>query len=50
MTDHAQPFALDRTDAAAQGRMCGTSVCPPLAAALVRANAPELATAEKAAA
>lgn len=27
----------------AQGRMCGNSVCPPLAAALVRANVPELA-------
>jgi DNA (cytosine-5)-methyltransferase 1 len=27
----------------AQTRMCGNSVCPPLAAALVRANAPELA-------
>ena len=28
---------------AAQGRMCGNSVCPPLAEALVRANVPELA-------
>jgi DNA (cytosine-5)-methyltransferase 1 len=28
----------------AQVRMCGNSVCPPLAAALVRANVPELAT------
>lgn len=27
----------------AQVRMCGNSVCPPLAAALVRANLPELA-------
>ncbi|MEL6219299.1 MAG: DNA cytosine methyltransferase [Pseudomonadota bacterium] len=27
----------------AQGRMCGNSVCPPLAAALVTANVPELA-------
>ena len=27
----------------AQVRMCGNSVCPPLAAALVRANVPELA-------
>ncbi|MEE3098180.1 MAG: DNA cytosine methyltransferase, partial [Pseudomonadota bacterium] len=29
--------------ATAQGRMCGNSVCPPLAAALARANVPELA-------
>ncbi|MFT6772639.1 MAG: DNA (cytosine-5)-methyltransferase 1 [Paracoccaceae bacterium] len=36
--------------ATAQGRMCGNSVCPPLAAALVRANVPELATAAAAAA
>lgn len=28
----------------AQVRMCGNSVCPPLAAALVRANVPEMAT------
>ncbi|MEP0518538.1 MAG: DNA cytosine methyltransferase [Hyphomicrobiales bacterium] len=28
---------------AAQGRMCGNSVCPPLARALVAANVPELA-------
>lgn len=28
---------------AAQVRMCGNSVCPPLAAALVRANVPEMA-------
>ncbi|QDL92519.1 DNA cytosine methyltransferase [Paroceanicella profunda] len=33
----------------AQGRMCGNSVCPPLAAALARANVPELAMAEAAA-
>ncbi len=26
-----------------QIRMCGNSVCPPVAAALVRANVPELA-------
>jgi DNA (cytosine-5)-methyltransferase 1 len=26
----------------AQVRMCGNSVCPPVAAALVRANVPEL--------
>jgi DNA (cytosine-5)-methyltransferase 1 len=34
---------------AAQGRMCGNSVCPPLAEALVRANVPELAVARAAA-
>lgn len=34
---------------AAQGRMCGNSVCPPLAAALVRANVPELAVVRAAA-
>lgn len=28
----------------AQVRMCGNSVCPPMASALVRANVPELAT------
>jgi DNA (cytosine-5)-methyltransferase 1 len=28
----------------AQVRMCGNSVCPPLAAALVRANLPEMAS------
>lgn len=28
---------------AAQGRMCGNSVCPPVAAALVTANVPEMA-------
>lgn len=27
----------------AQVRMCGNSVCPPMAAALVRANVPEMA-------
>ena len=32
-----------RLSKAAQVRMCGNSVCPPLAAALVRANVPELA-------
>lgn len=31
---------LGKTD---QGRMCGNSVCPPLAAAIIAANAPELA-------
>ncbi|MEE3098792.1 MAG: DNA cytosine methyltransferase, partial [Pseudomonadota bacterium] len=35
-----QPVRLTAT---AQGRMCGNSVCPPLAAALARANVPELA-------
>ena len=34
---------------AAQGRMCGNSVCPPLAEALVRANVPELAMQREAA-
>lgn len=34
---------------AAQGRMCGNSVCPPLAAALVSANVPELAVVREAA-
>jgi DNA (cytosine-5)-methyltransferase 1 len=29
--------------ATAQGRMCGNSVCPPLAEALARANVPEMA-------
>ena len=33
----------------AQVRMCGNSVCPPLAAALVSANVPELALAREAA-
>lgn len=33
----------------AQGRMCGNSVCPPIAAALVSANAPELAAERSAA-
>lgn len=40
----AVPLTLDQ-----QGRMCGNSVCPPLAEALVRANAPELARATRAA-
>jgi DNA (cytosine-5)-methyltransferase 1 len=39
-------FPLTKT---AQVRMCGNSVCPPMAAALVQANAPELAQLEKAA-
>lgn len=34
---------------AAQGRMCGNSVCPPLARALVAANVPELAVQREAA-
>lgn len=33
----------------AQGRMCGNSVCPPVAAAIVAANVPELAVREVAA-
>ncbi len=33
----------------AQVRMCGNSVCPPLAAALVRANIPEMAITRRAA-
>ena len=33
----------------AQGRACGNSVCPPVAAALVSANVPELAVAREAA-
>lgn len=33
----------------AQVRMCGNSVCPPLAAALVRANLPEMAITRRAA-
>ncbi len=40
---HRVPLTLD-----AQGRMCGNSVCPPLAEALVRANV--VAAAERAAA
>jgi DNA (cytosine-5)-methyltransferase 1 len=36
--------------ATAQGRMCGNSVCPPLAAALARANVPEMAMTSEAAA
>ncbi|SDX89520.1 DNA (cytosine-5)-methyltransferase 1 [Albimonas donghaensis] len=35
-----EPVKLTGT---AQGRMCGNSVCPPLAEALARANVPELA-------
>ena len=37
------PDSHEREKATAQVRMCGNSVCPPLAAALVRANVPELA-------
>ena len=40
-----EPVKLTST---AQGRMCGNSVCPPLAEALARANAPELAVKEAA--
>ncbi|MEO1110493.1 MAG: DNA cytosine methyltransferase [Pseudomonadota bacterium] len=41
----------DRIDLSqsAQGRMCGNSVCPPVAKALVSANVPELAVREVAA-
>jgi DNA (cytosine-5)-methyltransferase 1 len=38
--------ALSKSD---QVRMCGNSVCPPIAAALVAANVPELATKQEAA-
>lgn len=38
--DVAQGLTLTKS---AQVRMCGNSVCPPLAAALVRANLPEMA-------
>ncbi|WP_414664886.1 DNA cytosine methyltransferase [Horticoccus sp. 23ND18S-11] len=43
--DPTQGLALTKT---AQVRMCGNSVCPPLAAALVAANVPELARKEAA--
>ncbi|TXI84269.1 MAG: hypothetical protein E6Q40_09620 [Cupriavidus sp.] len=36
-----------RLSKAAQVRMCGNSVCPPIASALVAANVPELAAWEK---
>lgn len=38
--DPAQGLSLIKT---AQVRMCGNSVCPPVAAAIVRANLAELA-------
>lgn len=38
-----------RLSKAAQVRMCGNSVCPPVAAALVRANCAEQLVGEKAA-
>jgi DNA (cytosine-5)-methyltransferase 1 len=38
--DPAQGLSLTKTS---QVRMCGNSVCPPVAAALVRANLAELA-------
>jgi DNA (cytosine-5)-methyltransferase 1 len=38
--DPAQGLTLTKS---AQVRMCGNSVCPPLAAALVRANLAEMA-------
>lgn len=37
------PINSRRPSKHAQVRMCGNSVCPPLAAALVRANHPEMA-------
>lgn len=37
--DPSQGLTLTKT---AQVRMCGNSVCPPMAAALIRANVPEL--------
>lgn len=40
LDDHGQRVPLTKT---AQVRMCGNSVCPPLAAALVRANLSDLA-------
>jgi DNA (cytosine-5)-methyltransferase 1 len=39
-----------RLSKSAQVRMCGNSVCPPVAAAIVKANVPELAALEVAAA
>lgn len=36
-----------RLSKASQVRMCGNSVCPPIAAALVSANVPELSAWEK---
>lgn len=46
--DPGQGLTMTKTD---QVKMCGNSVCPPMAAALVRANVPEMAreTAEVAA-
>ena len=38
--EHGQQIGLTKS---AQVRMCGNSVCPPLAAALVRANLAEMA-------
>ena len=38
-----------RLTQSAQGRMCGNSVCPPMARAIVSANAPDLALTEVAA-
>jgi hypothetical protein len=50
MTTQAQPFGFDRTDGAAHLGLSVSSFDRLVAAALVRANVPELATAEKAAA
>lgn len=46
ITPEGKRIQLSKT---AQVRMCGNSVCPPLAAALVRANVPELAITRRAA-
>jgi DNA (cytosine-5)-methyltransferase 1 len=43
----APEFNGKRLSKAAQVRMCGNSVCPPMAAALVHANVPELSAYEK---
>ena len=40
VTPDGKPIAITATD---QGRLCGNSVCPPLAAALVRANCADMA-------
>lgn len=45
--EHGKKISLTKTD---QVRMCGNSVCPPLAAALVQANLPELMVKERKAA
>jgi hypothetical protein len=50
MTTQAQPFGFDRTDGAAHLGLSVSSFDRLVAVALVRANVPELATPEKAAA